>query len=343
MRAGCAALFLAPLAGSCQIDRTAEPDPINVSRPQKRDAAAATAPPVMEPVPLPPPPPVKPVDAAVSMPRDAGAIPDARPPRDSNLPPPPPFDAAAPNPAPKPTTGSWWKPTVGMTWDWQLRTPINPNYDVQVYDIDLFDNDAQVIADLHARGRKVICYVNLGAWENWRADADRFPKEIIGTQYKDFPDENWLDIRQISILAPLVRSRLDMARNKGCDAVEPDNLDGYDIIAHNPTGFPLTHFDQLNYNRFVAAEAHARGLAVGLKNDVHQIMELVADFDFHVSEQCYEYGECPLLMPFIAAGKPIFLAEYALPLEAFCAQARAARISAIKKTNELDSRRELCP
>jgi hypothetical protein len=93
----------------------------------------------------------------------------------------------------------------------------------------------------------------------------------------------------------------------------------------------------------VAAEAHARGLAVGLKNDGHQVQDLVADFDFHVSEQCYEHNECELLMPFIAAGKPVFLAEYVLDVNDFCPKAKAAKISAIKKKNELDSWRQPCP
>ena len=82
---------------------------------------------------------------------------------------------------------------------------------------------------------------------------------------------------------------------------------------------------------------------MGLKNDVDQAAALVDDFDFHVSEQCFEHGECHLLQPFIAAGKPVFEAEYVLPTSAFCPQARAQQISAIKKKVELDAWRELCP
>ncbi len=55
--------------------------------------------------------------------------------------------------------------------------------------------------------------------------------------------------------------RLDLAVTKGCDGVEPDNMDGY----ANDSGFPLTAEDQLTFNRFIANEAHRRGLAVGLK------------------------------------------------------------------------------
>jgi hypothetical protein len=232
---------------------------------------------------------------------------------------------------------------VGATWEWQLMSPIFPGYDVEVYDIDLFDNSAAVVADLHARGRKVICYVNLGAWENWREDAHRFPPTVIGASYHGFPDENWLDIRAINTLLPIIRSRLDLAVARGCDAVEPDNLNGYDTATHEPSGFPLTYQDQLIYNRLVAAEAHRRGLAVGLKNDLPQVRDLVTEFDFAVNEQCFEYDECEHLIPFIEAGKPVFHTEYALPLGAFCSMARSYRFSSIKKTDALDATRELCP
>jgi hypothetical protein len=273
---------------------------------------------------------------------DGPPVTDAAPPADrAPMADRPPVDTAPPVDGPQPA--EWWKPTAGMTWDWQLKTPIDPTFNVQVYDIDLFENSAEVIADLHARGKKVICYVNLGAWESWRPDADKFPKSLLGAAYHNFPDENWLDIRQIALLSPLVRARLLLARSKGCDAVEPDNMDGWDTMAHEPTGFPLTRLDQIIYNRFVAAEAHALGLAVGLKNDVQQVPDLVGNFDFHVSEQCYEHAECQLLKPFIDQNKPVFLAEYTWTPAQFCAMSKAAKISAIRKKPELDAWRETCP
>jgi hypothetical protein len=260
----------------------------------------------------------------------------AEPPRDG---PASPVDARAGADAGAP---GWWKPTVGMTWDWQLTSPIDQTADVEVYDIDLFDNDAKVVAQLHAKGRKVVCYVNLGAYEDWRADAKDFPKSVIGDPYHGFPGENWLDIRKIDLLAPIVRARLDLAKQKGCDAVEPDNMNGYSTETHEPSGFPLTYDDQLKYNRFVAAEAHARGMAVALKNDLFQVKDLVADFDFSVNEQCFEYDECNYLVPFIAAGKPVFQAEYGLPLTKFCDEANRLKFSSIRKKEKLDAWRQAC-
>ena len=114
-------------------------------------------------------------------------------------------------------------------------------------------------------------------------------------------------------------------------------------MTHEPTGFPLTYIDQLVYNRLLASEAHRRGLAIGLKNDLPQVMDLVADFDFAVNEQCFEYDECEHLLPFIEKGKPVFHTEYTMPLAAFCPMARSYRFSSIKKTNALNAVRELCP
>jgi Glycoside-hydrolase family GH114 len=103
-----------------------------------------------------------------------------------------------------------------------------------------------------------------------------------------------------------VVGQLDLARERNCDGVEPDTVDGF----ANDTGFDLSAADQLAFNRFLAAEAHERDLAVGLKNDMDQVAELARDFDFAVNEQCHEFAECEALMPFVDAGKPVFKAEY---------------------------------
>ncbi len=72
-----------------------------------------------------------------------------------------------------------------------------------------------------------------------------------------------------------MKQRIDRAVAKGFDGVEPDNVDGY----VNDTGFPLTAQDQLAFNGFLAREAHARNLAIGLKNDVNQLAVLEPLFD----------------------------------------------------------------
>lgn len=132
--------------------------------------------------------------------------------------------------------------------------------------------------------------------------------------------------------------RLDMCREKGFDAVEPDNMDGY----KNRTGFELTAADQLRYNRLIADMAHDRGLSVGLKNDLDQIPELVGDFDFAVNEQCAQYAECGDMEPFITADKAVFHVEYELPTSRFCAESRRLKLSSMLKKYELGVWREAC-
>lgn len=201
--------------------------------------------------------------------------------------------------------GEWYRPGTDTSWQWQLQGVVNTSYDVEIYDIDLFDADASLIASLKSGGKKVICYFSAGSYENWRSDKNAFTQSELGKPLDGWEGERWLDISS-EALAPVMRARLDLAVQKGCDGVEPDNVDGYT----NDTGFALSAEDQLAYNKFIANEAHKRGLSVGLKNDVNQIAELESYFDFSLNEQCHAYNECMKMKPFIAANKPVLNAEY---------------------------------
>lgn len=248
-----------------------------------------------------------------------------------------------------------WRPQPGVSWDWQLQSRVDKGVDAQVYDIDPFIVDEKLIASLHASGRKVVCYINVGAWEPYRPDAAKFPESVLGKAWSEteFQDERWLDIRRLDILGPLLTARFDMAKQKGCDAIEPDNIDGYDASGNGSdrTGFKLTYNDQLTFNRFIACEAHKRGMAVALKNDSDQVRDLVGDFDFAVSEQCYYYKECAAYKPFRDANKAVLVAEYVEDLgqesdakfAAFCAEGKKLGLSTILKKRMLDSWIRTCP
>ncbi|MFE7105076.1 endo alpha-1,4 polygalactosaminidase [Streptomyces sp. NPDC057575] len=240
--------------------------------------------------------------------------------------------------APGPAGKDLWRPEPGTGWQWQLSGRLDPTVDVPVYDIDGFDHKASAVADLHRRGRKVICYLSTGAWEDFRPDAGKFPASVRG-EGNGWEGEYWLDIRRTDILEPLMERRIQMCAEKGFDAVEPDNMDGY----RNRTGFPLTAADQLRYNRLIARIAHRHGLAVGLKNDLGQIPELEPDFDFAVNEQCAQYEECEKLTPFVKAGKAVLHVEYELPLTRFCADSRRLGLSSLLKKYELGVWRQECP
>jgi len=211
--------------------------------------------------------------------------------------------AAATDPAV--TSGDWYRPAVDVNAQVQLQGTPNISYDVELYVLDLFDTDSAVIDALHADGRKMICYFSAGTFENWRDDAGRFTATDKGRRLGNWPGERWLDIRSQNVRA-IMADRLDLAVQRGCDGVDPDNVDGY----ANRTGLPLTYQDQIDYNTWLAEQAHQRGLAISLKNDLGQIDDLVAHFDFAINESCHEWDECELLMPFIEAGKPVVHINY---------------------------------
>ncbi|OAQ20909.1 hypothetical protein TDIS_1036 [Thermosulfurimonas dismutans] len=231
-----------------------------------------------------------------------------------------------------------WKPAPGTTWQWQLTGEIDTSVEAEMFDVDLFGTPVEVIQELHRRGRKVICYFSAGTYEPWRPDASKFSEEVLGKPLKDWPDERWLDIRRLDLLGPIMKARLDLAVEKGCDGVEPDNVDAY----QNDSGFPLTYEDQLLYNRWLAEEAHRRGLSVGLKNDLDQIPDLESYFDWALNEECFSYNECEKLLPFVNNGKAVFGVEYELDPADFCARANQVGFSFMKKRLDLDAWRLPC-
>lgn len=238
---------------------------------------------------------------------------------------------------------SVYLPKPGTSWQWQLSgLPLDTSFDVEVYDIDLVETKTSEIDALHAAGRKVICYFSAGSWESFRPDASDFPAAVKGSPLDPpFADELWLDIRS-QVVRDIMKKRLDLAVTKKCDAVEPDNVDGFS----NDNGFGLTSADQLDFNKFIANEAHARGLSVGLKNDIEQLSALVDFFDWALNEECYAYNECAAYGPtFIQAGKAVFHAEYvdAGQLTKVCAVTKPLQISTIIKNIELDAYRVACP
>jgi hypothetical protein len=231
-----------------------------------------------------------------------------------------------------------WTPPPNMSWQIQFSGRIDKSVGTDVFDLDAFDTNARLVRALHSRGKRVVCYVNAGAWEDWRPDAALYPESTKGRALEGWPGERWLDIRRLDLLAPILIDRVEVCRQKGFDGVEFDNVDGY----ANATGFDLSSVDQLGFNRWLANAAHSRGLAVGLKNALDLAAELEPDFDFAIVEQCFLYRECELTAPFIDAGKPVLDIEYSLARRAFCGPAERLGIEAMRKHVQLDAWRRAC-
>ncbi len=224
----------------------------------------------------------------------------------------------------------------GMKWFWQLTEPIK-DVNVSVYDIDLFEYSSERIRALHDKNITVVCYFNAGAFEPYRPDSEMFSKEVIGKILEGWSDEFWLDVRSNTVKNIMLK-RLDLAKEKGCDGVEPDNVDAY----ANPNGFSLSYKDQLNYNAWLCEEAHKRSLLIGLKNDLDQVNDLVDCFDFAVNEECFFYDECNKLIPFIKRNKPVFGVEYNLDKSDFCNKAKSMNFSWFLAGKELNGEIDFC-
>jgi hypothetical protein len=227
--------------------------------------------------------------------------------------------------------GIWEATPTAAPWQWQLQGKIDTSVPACAFDVDGFETPPATVAALHRGGRVAICYLDVGSWESYRPDAKRFPRSVIGRRYEGFPDERWLDIAHFHRFAPILQRRFRLCARKGFDAVEPDNVAGFE----NRTGFPLTAAEQLRFNRWVAARVHGLGMAVALKNDPGQVRALLGRFDFAIVEQCFQYEECGSYEPFVHAGKAVFEAEYELEPGEYCEAAASLGFSSIGKSYDL--------
>ncbi|KNC77423.1 hypothetical protein SARC_10117 [Sphaeroforma arctica JP610] len=235
--------------------------------------------------------------------------------------------------------GGWYKPDKGITWQWQLQGEIDRTYDVDLYDID-FDTSPQVIKELHKDGRKVMCYFSAGSWEMWRKDADMYPASVKGgilsfASGDTFSNEAWLDLRRMDVIGPLMLERLDVAQQKGCDAIEFDNAD---TVTHTAKlGGDIELRTQLRVNKWLVAQAHVRGMGVALKNSEMFATFLSDTYDMVVNEECFVMGNCDNYWPFLNREKPVLNCEYTTALCFYCKRAKAMEFSTIKKTPALDA------
>jgi len=147
-----------------------------------------------------------------------------------------PTSTSPPVPIPSGNTtgnGTYWQPAVKSTWQIVIQDPImissentTTDPDVDIFDIDLFENSNATISVLKNLGKRVICYFSGGSYEPNRPDSSQFSSADIGKALDGWPDEKWVDIRSDNV-RNIMANRIALASEKGCDAVDPDNVDGY--------------------------------------------------------------------------------------------------------------------
>lgn len=237
---------------------------------------------------------------------------------------------------------SWWKPAPKDTWLWDLDNAVVPaptvngagpsNYSAAIYDVDMFRSTPAQIQAYHAAGKKVVCYISAGSFEPGRPDAKSFDPACYcgagiginsdGSCASSSPHkmdgwvEWWFDLGgscQAGVMQALT-ARVQLAQQKGCDAIEIDNIDAYD----NATGWSVTQADEYAFVMALAKAAHENCMGIFFKNGGKMLnnsaytSSIVSTFDASLNEQCQQHAECNLYAPFIAAGKAAWNAEYTM-------------------------------
>jgi hypothetical protein len=166
--------------------------------------------------------------------------------------------SAIPKTSPPPQGGDvvrsgMWQPRVASLFQIVLSgtvdtsAGISPN-DVDIFDIDLFNTPASTIRALKKQNKKVICYFSAGTSEDWREDFKQFKQSETGQKIaKDdsgktfWEGEHWINIKnpnpnskEIPNVWRIMRNRIQMAAEKGCDAIDPDNVGKYFVHGHLP-------------------------------------------------------------------------------------------------------------
>jgi hypothetical protein len=204
--------------------------------------------------------------------------------------------------------GCWYPPHLAknghpMRWDWQIGrvTPLQRTgrSAVDIYDVDGFLTTAAQVRAIKTRWRastlshpRAVCYLDL-AWEDYRPDGSPngyFPAATLGAVYYGYPQERWVDFRQLDALKPMLRERVSMCARKGFDAVELDDIDSFD--PPSTTGFYLTPGDAENFLAYAFNLVHSYGMTGLWKNSPYLSWWGRQYSDGAVVEECYLNHAC---------------------------------------------------
>ena len=206
-------------------------------------------------------------------------------------------------------TGCWYPQHLAsngkpMRWDWQIGrvTPLERTGSsaVDIYDLDGFLTTAPEVRSIKTTWPaatlphpQTICYIDL-AWEDYRPDASPgggyFPAAALGGVYYGYPEERWLDFRQLDALKPMLGERIGMCARKGFDAVELDDIDSFD--PPSTTGFDLTPGDAENFLAYAFNEIHRDGMTGLWKNSPYLSSWGREYADGAIVEECYLDHAC---------------------------------------------------
>jgi hypothetical protein len=93
----------------------------------------------------------------------------------------------------------------------------------EIWDLDLLDTPKETFDILHAHGKRIFCYMSAGGSESWRADFNQINPADLGDNMPKWKGEKYLNLNSPTVWQFMQR-RIRMAYDKGCDAIDPDNL-----------------------------------------------------------------------------------------------------------------------
>lgn len=253
---------------------------------------------------------------------------------------------------PSGSTNQWyWElspPSPGLAGLPATSGPYPSPGSANIWDTDLFQDSntanagiptgpSPVVRAIHAAGHYSICYVEAGAYQQGFPDDSNFATADYGgvgdraTQMQGYPDEYWFDLTGFKNyvagkpgtltgaavdIASQLNKRFAWCKLEGQDAVEPDDLDGYtNKSTSGVTPWGMTQADSAGFERWLAYDIHANGLAAFQKNDPANEPADEPLFDGMIIEECNYYDD-PCSGPggdasaYLAAGKPVLNAEY---------------------------------
>lgn len=224
----------------------------------------------------------------------------------------------------------WWTPQPGeaANWDIQVNAPVDfaTARDMTVVDLwasvpaatmITYDDSSSVnvpagaqaftISTLHAADTIVVCRVGLGGAREGDPDYAKFPSAALSAMtLQDDPTAHFLDFAQRASWEAIAFERLDLAKDIGCDGIEPYLSDHASIDLGFTPDFAL----QQSWYTAVAEAAHERELSVGMRNGLSWVTDQRLSYDWLLVERCGEFMECDQVKPFLDERKAVFAIEY---------------------------------
>ena len=269
---------------------------------------------------------------------------------------------------PRAGASSWWSPPLGnQPWQWELSHPLRltnardmgTNDKVPggkhapspvIFDIDGIINPRSTVTALHARGKHVVCYVEVGAVGNYYSAQQEGigttyyqqlrAAGVLGSKVPGYP-EYYLDIRSPATVSIIESMIAQQCAAKGFDAVETDIDEEYT----DASGFPLTKAVEESYMTTLADDMHGLGLGWWIKNPDDTGDSYATDMyplaDAVLTEQCNQFSSCGSLSAYIG-NKAVFNAEYHAAAESFCPKDLARGFNGAKFNLGLTGVRKPC-